>query len=249
MDESNAAPVQNTSEASDIINTQQSNNSGLTAEQVAQYLGTDKETLDEFTKFTNANGKFDKAFSVFKSRISNPNLNPSAQAEQPAQPAQPAQPVQAEQPTQQAQPVVQPRKEGVLSPNDLNTLTYFDRLAGSDAYKDIAEDIRNGNIIKEMNSFGIRAFYDDGSVDDKLVRQFLDMKAQTVVAKQTSATPIESSAPTVDYVQVGETINSMQEAMAVLQQDSALKMQGRGGHPSAAKAEEFMRSMLNGGNK
>lgn len=236
--------MDNTQEAAGVASAPQTEatpNTNIEQAPAVDMHGFTSEQLAEMRKFYDANGGFEK----IKSKIS----NPSAQAEQPAQPAQPTQPVQAEQPTQQAQPVVQPRKEGVLSPNDLNTLTYFDRLAGSDAYKDIAEDIRNGNIIKEMNSFGIRAFYDDGSVDDKLVRQFLDMKAQTVVAKQTSATPIESSAPTVDYVQVGETINSMQEAMAVLQQDSALKMQGRGGHPSAAKAEEFMRSMLNGGNK
>ena len=85
--ENNAAPVQDTSEATENINS--TNNGGsqgsgatLDASLVAEYLGTDTKTLEEFTRFTNANGKFNKAFQVLKSRISNPE--PKNQ-EQPVQ--------------------------------------------------------------------------------------------------------------------------------------------------------------------
>jgi hypothetical protein len=38
----------------------------------------------------------------------------------------------------------------------------------------------------------------------------------------------------------------MRQAMAILQQDSALKNRGMSGHPNAQQAEEFMKKFLNG---
>lgn len=237
MDESNAAPVQITSEASDNINTQQSNGSGLTADQVAQYLGTDKDTLDEFTKFTNANGKFNKAFSVFKSRISNPDPTP-------------AQPAQQTQPEQQDQPVARPEQpayrapEGSISAQEFLTKQYFSSLANNEAYAPIANEIRNGSLLKEMASFNIQPLNEDGSINDGMVRRYLDLKAQTITAKQTSVAPEMSAAPTVDYIPVGEQITDLSQAYAVLRQDTQLKASGQAGHPSIAKAEEFIRNSL-----
>jgi len=73
----------------------------------------------------------------------------------------------------------------------------------------------------------------------------LDLKAQTVVAKQTSAAPESSAAPTVDYMQFDEGNMDIRKATAILQQDSALKAKGLGGNPDAEAAEKYLKGILN----
>ena len=93
-----------------------------------------------------------------------------------------------------------------------------------------------------MASFNIQPLNRDGSINDTMVRRYLDLKAQTVPAKQSGATPEASAAPTVDYVPVGEKINDIDQAYAVIRQDAQLKASGMAGHPNVALAEEFIKN-------
>ena len=139
--------------------------------------------------------------------------------------------------------------DGMLSRNDLLMRGYYERLAGEEEYKPIAKEITNGDVLKEMEMLGINPTDSNGFIDDKKIRAFLSIKAKTVPASQANSMPEASPAPTVDYIQVGDTIENMTQARAVIMQDSQLRASGQAGHPSVAKAEEFLRNALNKNNK
>lgn len=202
--------------------------------------GFTSEQLAEMRKFYDNNGGWEKV----KSRISNPE--PIHKIDQT--------PTQAvdQTPTQVVQPQAQPEQpayrapEGSITAQEFLAQQYFSSLANDPKYAAIADDVRSGAVLKDMAAFNIRPLNQDGSINDTMVRRYLDLKAQTVVAKQTSATPEASAAPTVDYIPFDEKSMTMQQAVKILQQDSALRRGGKLGNPDAAKAEEFMRKMLNG---
>ena len=197
--------------------------------------GFTSEQLADMQKFFQANGGYDKV----KSRISNPE--PKAEpvtVQDTARQFEPVKPVEPEEP-----PYVPP--EGSIRPDEFLAQQYFGALSREEKYAAIAKEIESGAVLKDMAAFNIRPLNRDGSINDTMVRRFLDMKAQTVVAHQSSATPDASNAPTVDYVPVEGDIKDMRQAMAVLQQDSALKRSGQAGHPAAEAAEKFMREHLN----
>lgn len=202
----------------------------INAEQVAKYFGTDAETLGKFQKFVEANGKFDSAFSKMKTDISNP--------EKPAE-TQPAK--KKEEPTshtqEPAQMQVPQTPQGAITAQEFLAKQYFKSLAGEEKYAPIAKGIENGDYLKEMAAFGINALNQDGSINDQKVRMYLDLKAQTVPATPTESEPNASNAPTVNYVEVGEKIENLEQAYAVLMQP---------GHPEAQKAEEYIRGHFNG---
>lgn len=194
--------------------------------------GFTSDQLADMQKFFDANGGFD----AIKSKISNPvRQEPVAQPE-----------VKAQEPvvTQPVEPVYK-APEGSITAQEFLAKAYFDKLAGMNEYGSIKNEIADGSVLKEMADFNIQAINRDGSINDAMVRRFLNMKAQTVVAKQTSTAPEASAAPTVDYIQVGDAITNMQQALAVIKQDGDLKSSGRGGHPEVAKAEEYLRKALN----
>lgn len=195
--------------------------------------GFTSEQLAEMRKFYDANGGFDKV----KSRLS----NPEPKVEQPSQPQ--AQPQQTTQ-----EPVYQ-APEGSITAQEFIAKQYFNSLAGEEKYAAISKDIASGELLKEMASFNISPLNRDGSINDTMVRRYLDLKAQTVPAKQSSAMPEASAAPTVDYVPVGENITSMDQARQVIMQDSQLRGRGMAGHPAVAKAEEFLKNALSGVKK
>ena len=199
--------------------------------------GFTSEQLADIDKFFKANGGFD----AIKSKISNPQPA-SATVEQPKEPT--SQP--------QAQPVEQPQykaPEGSITAQEFLAQQYFSALSKEEKYAPIAKEIANGDILKEMSSFNIKAMNPDGSLNDQMVRRYLDLKAQTVPAKATNTEPNASSAPTVDYVEVGETITNIDQAYQVLSQDAKLRSQGLAGHPRIADAETFIRNQLNGAKK
>ena len=196
--------------------------------------GFTSEQLAEMRKFYDNNGGWEKV----KSRISNPEpkveqnvLNAPAPNDVPAAPQPQAQPA---------------RPKGVLSRQEIETRNYFERVSAKPEYAAISKEIAGGDVLKEMQDLGITVVYPDGAVDEERLYRFLDMKAQTVAAKQTSSMPEASAAPTVDYIQFDEKSMTMQQAVKILQQDSALRRGGKAGNPDAAKAEEFMKKMLNG---
>lgn len=134
---------------------------------------------------------------------------------------------------------------GSIRPDEFLAQQYFGALSREEKYAAISKEIESGAVLRDMAAFNIRPLNRDGSINDTMVRRFLDMKAQTVVAHQSSVTPDASNAPTVDYVPVEGDIKDMRQAMAVLQQDSMLKRSGQAGHPAAEAAEKFMREQLN----
>lgn len=200
--------------------------------------GFTSDQLAEMRKFYDANGGFDKV----KAKISNPtpvqqqpNLDATYAMKKEEDMLKAPQP---EQPKYQA-PI------GSITREEFLAQQYFGALANDPKYAAIADDVRNGAVLKDMAAFNIRPINQDGSINDAMVRRYLDLKSQTVVAKQTTSTPEASAAPTVDYVPYNEGNMTMQQAMAILQQDSALRSTGKGSHPNAAQAEEFMKKALN----
>ncbi len=205
-------------------------NSNPEPAQAPDMHGFTSEQLADMQKFFQANGGYDKV----KSRISNPAPAPA----QEQKPVEPAKPVEPEEP-----PYVPP--VGSIRPDEFLAQQYFGALSREEKYAAISKEIESGAVLKDMAAFNIRPLNRDGSINDTMVRRFLDMKAQTVVAHQSSVTPDASNAPTVDYVPVEGDIKDMRQAMAVLQQDSMLKRGGQAGHPAAEAAEKFMREQLN----
>jgi hypothetical protein len=197
--------------------------------------GFTSEQLADMQKFFQANGGYDKV----KSRISNPTPAPTEEQK----PVEPAQPAAAPQEQEYKAPV------GSITRDEYFTKRYFLDLASEEKHAGIAKEIASGEVLKEMASLGIRAVNQDGSINASVVNDFLDLKAKTVPAKQSSAMPEAAAAPTVDYVPVGENIKSMEEARAVIMQDMQLKRSGQAGHPSVQKAEEYLRNALSNGKK
>ena len=192
--------------------------------------GFTSEQLADMKIFFDNNGGYDKV----KSRISNPT---------PA-PVQEQKPVEPERPTEPEKPAYR-APAGSITPQEFLAQQYFGALSREEKYASIAKEVESGAVLRDMAEFNIHPLNEDGSLNDAMVRKFLDFKAQTVAAKQSSAMPEAGSAPTVDYIPVDGEIKDMRQAMAILQQDSAYRSAGQAGHPSAKQAEEFMRSVLN----
>lgn len=209
-------------------------NSNPEPTQAPDMHGFTSEQLADMQKFFQANGGYDKV----KSRISNPTPAP-VQEQKPIEPAQPAAP---------AQPAYK-APAGSITPQEFLAQQYFGALSHEEKYAAIAKEVESGAVLRDMAAFNIHPMNEDGSINDAMVRRFLDMKAATVAARQPASMPEASAAPTVDYVPVEGDIRDMQQAMAVLQQDSALRAAGMAGHPSADAAEKFMRETLNPGRK
>ena len=209
-------------------------NSNPEPAQAPDMHGFTSEQLADMQKFFQANGGYDKV----KSRISNPT---------PA-------PVQEQKHVEPTQPVEPPRPAygapaGSITPQEFLAQQYFGALSHEEKYAAIAKEVESGAVLRDMAAFNIHPMNEDGSINDTMVRRFLDMKAATVAARQPASMPEAGAAPTVDYVPVEGGIIDMQQAMAVLQQDSALRAAGMAGHPSADAAEKFMRETLNPGKK
>lgn len=193
--------------------------------------GFTSEDLAGMRTFIDNNGGWDR----IKSRISNP---------EPAQPQNPtsqpqAQPVEPQTPQQ---PTYTP-PEGSITAQEFLAQQYFQGLSRDPKYEGISEQIANGDVLKEMASFNIQPLNQDGSINDQMVRRYLDLKAQTVPAKATGTEPGMSPAPTVDYISaIDGKIASMDQAYAIIDQDMRLKAQGLAGNPDAALAEEYIKT-------
>lgn len=205
----------------------------VNAEQVAKFFGTDAETLGKFQKFIEANGKFDSAFSKMKTDISNPQKPVVA-------PQTASAPQNDNQPTSQPNPPVEPQykaPEGSITAQEFLAQQYFQGLSRDPKYEGIADQIASGGVLKEMAAFNIQALNQDGSINDAMVRRFLDLKAQTVPAKPTDTEPNASAAPTVTYTEVGENgIASIDDAYKILMEP---------GNPNLSRAEEFIKNHFN----
>ena len=201
------------------------------AQQMPDLHGFTPEDLAGMRTFIDNNG----GWNAIKSRISNP---------QPAQTQAPEPQMPTSQPQQQpeAQPVYKV-PEGAITAQEFLAQQYFEGLSKNPKYEGISEQISSGDILKEMASFNIRPLNQDGSINDQMVRRYLDLKAQTVPAKGTGAEPNASTAPTVEYYQVaGDKVTNMDDAYKILQQDMQLRAAGQGQHPLISQAEEFIKT-------
>lgn len=201
--------------------------------------GFTSEQLAEMRKFYDNNGGFEKV----KARISNPE--PIHKIDQTPTQAVDQTPTQAVQPQPQPQPQAYQAPLGSITRDEFVAQEYAQALSRDPAFASISEEIANGAFLKDMAKLNIRLVNQDGSLNDGQVREYLRLKAATVAAKQTQVTPEASNAPTVEYAPYDENNMDMQKAMAILQQDSALRGQGLAGHPNAIQAEEFMKKLLN----
>lgn len=208
-----------------------------TKEQLSKALGMSVEQLEAFNRFTSNNGGFDKVFDKMKQTITNPQKPEQAQVEQPTQSVQPAQPVEQIQPKQEYK-----MPEGYVSQAELNTRRYFNDLAGSDEYKNIAGEIRDGSILKTLASFDVTINDDHGNINDAKIRNFLSLYAKTKPAIQ-PAEAEGSGAPTVNLVETGENgeVTSKEMAENIVRQNIELKQMGKS-HPSIEKALEFLKN-------
>lgn len=205
--------------------------------QAPDMYGFTSEQLAEMKKFYDANGGFDKV----KSRISNPQQfeqQPQQQMQQQnygPQMQQPTSQQQYQQYQQQQQAPYRP-PQGAITPEEFLAQQYFQGLSRDPKYENISEQIASGDVLKEMAGFNIQPLNMDGSINDAMVRRYLDLKAQTVPAKPTETEPNASNAPTVTYTAAGDKISDINQAYKILMEP---------GNPDMAKAEEFIKNSYN----
>lgn len=190
----------------------------------------DKKDLASIDKFLANNGGIE-AFNKWKQDVSNPK--PKVEEK----PAESKPEVSADVQSTQPQPTPQPQTpQGAITQAEFLAQQYFKALSTEEKYASIAKGIQNGDYLKEMSMFGINALNPDGSINDQKVRMYLDLKAQTVPAQPTNVEPNASTAPTVNYVEVGDKIETMEQAQAVFMQ---------AGHPKRELAKEFIKAQIN----
>lgn len=149
--------------------------------------------------------------------------------------------------TQQSQVMAQPQQpaqtfKGGISTEEFMTQQYFESLSKREEYATVADQIRSGEVLKEMAKFNIQPMI-DGRINSEGIKTFMDLYAKTVPPAP-AETPVTAT-PTVDYIQVGETITNMDQAMAVLAQDREARSKGLAGHPMAEQANKFFDEALN----
>lgn len=196
-------------------------------------LGLSAEQAQKFKTFIENSGGFDNAFKKLKTDISSPQPEKVPEVPQTAsEPKNDNQPTS--QPTQAPEPIKTP--QGAITPQEFLAEQYFKSLAGEEKYSNISKEIANGDYLKEMSAFGIQPLNPDGSINDRKVRMYLDLKSQTVPAKPTETEPNASAAPTVSYTEVGDSIANIDQAYKVLMEP---------GNPARQKAEEYIKNYLN----
>jgi hypothetical protein len=190
------------------------------------------DKIEAFNKFIDANGGYDKAFAKLKSDVSTPaQAQPQPQAQQQLQPnAVPQKDVEVGN-----GPFNIPK--GFVTPQEVAAQQYFMGMANEEKYAPIADEIRSGAIFKEMGKFGIQPVQ-NGMFNDRQIRNFLDLYSKTKPAIPTTETV--TSTPTVDYVNVGEQIQSRDDALKILAQNQKLG-NGIAKHPQTDAAMAFLK--------
>lgn len=201
-------------------------------------LGLTADQAKAFKTFIDNNGGFDKSFQKLKTAVT------ARKDTQPAQPTtpqveQPTQPVQTEQPQPQPQPKPATIPEGFLTPQDIMAQQYNSALMNQEGYAGIKDYISKGEYLIDMRKMGMTPIDNNGNINDAVIRQFLDLKAQTVPAPQPS-TPV-TNIPTKTYVEVDGDITTMEQALSISSQGP--------NHPQYQKALEFARGSIFKQNK
>lgn len=210
------------------------------AESANSYF-TNEQLAEMQTMFAN-NGGFDKAWARMKDAISRPQqpAQPVTQPEAPQAPSQPQmaqQPVQAPEAPQSASQAVRP---GTYSLEELAAQQYFDRLAGEEKYANIADEIRNGDVLKGLKDFNITPVA-DGRVNDADIRKYLDLYAASKPPKPTSSEPTASPAMMDDVSNI-KKITTREEADRIQLDSIRRRAAGQPDNPLEAEAKEFLRT-------
>lgn len=229
-DETPAAPAEAPQAPESVADTSTNSNSAPAPDM----HGFTSEDLAGMRTFIDNNGGWDK----IKSRISNPT-----QTTEPAQPAQTQEQPQAQtQPQEQAPaqaPTGRPPK-GYASLQELSVERYFKDLAADPKYANISEQIANGEVLKEMASMGMKPIDDDFNINVEQLNSYLSLKSAATPTKPTSSEP--NNTPTVDYIQVGENITDMNQALAVYDQSMKAQAKGLPAHPAFEQAKKYISS-------
>lgn len=204
------------------------------------------DQIEAFNRFVGSNGGFESAFAKLKSAVSAPKVEQNVMNTPAPNMANPAMQPQAQQQYAQQQPYApQPVQQkqyrtpvGYMSQEELNVQRYYEDLSREPDYAPIADELKTGAVFKEMNKFGIKPVDENGAINVTQVRDFLDLYAKSKPAPQHS-NPV-STTPTVEYVNVGETITSRDDALAVLRQNMTLG--NHANHPQTAAAQEFLKN-------
>ena len=202
--------------------------------------GFTEAQLAEMEKFYASNGGYEKAFGRVKSAISNPQQFESAPQTSPEPQQDAFGPQMQQQPTsQQYQPQTPQYRppQGSITAEEFLAQQYFQGLSNDPKYAPISEQIATGDVLKEMAAFNIKPLNQDGSINDAMVRRYLDLKAQTVPAKPTESTPDASAAPTVTYTEVGDA--------GLKDIDQAYKILMEPGNPNMKAAEDYIKNSYN----
>lgn len=187
--------------------------------------GFTSEQLADMKKFFDNNGGFDGV----KAKISNPT--------KALEDAKKQEPEKREEPTShtETQPVQQQKPQGRTN-DDLMAEYYFEKLSRKPEFAAISKEIANGSVLKEMANLGIQYKYADGSWNNDRINDYLELRAKTVPAKPTETEPNASAAPTVNYVEVGDKIDTIEQAYKVIMQPN---------HPKMQMAEDFIKNYYN----
>ena len=195
-----------------------------------------KEQLADMQRMFENNGGFDKAWGKMKDAISRPQTAPQA-------PEAPAQPQMAQQPAQQPeapQNAPQEPRAGTFGMEELMAQNYFERLANEEKYANIADEVRNGEVLKGLKNFNINPIT-DGRINDADIRKYLDLYAASKPPKPTSSEPTASQAMADDISNIKE-ITNMDEANRIEMDNIRRKAAGQPENPLAAKAREFVKN-------
>ena len=198
------------------------------APQMPNLHGFTEEQLADMAKFYSANGGYEKV----KSRLSNPQMQPQPVTEPQIQ----------QQNAQEMSATLRPSQppKGYASLQELSVERYFKDLASNPQYENISEQIRSGDVLKEMAAMGMNPIDENYNINVNQVNQFLTLKSASMPTKPASA-PVTNT-PTADYIEVGENIANKEQALQVMRQSMEAKSRGLPPHPAFKKAQDYLKT-------
>lgn len=193
------------------------------------------DQIENFNKFINANGGYEKAFDKLKQAVSNPTPAPQSTTQPAPSPTiTPTDSVANNGMPSNAQPINPfDTPEGYLNANKIALLNYNEML--QKAYPELDKDYMiKGEFMKEAQSLGMTVMDNQGNINDRVIRKFLDLKKDAVQPAAPSE-PVTAT-PTVTYVNPEGELDSRAKAQQIMAQGE--------GHPQYQAAVNFMRRSL-----
>lgn len=222
-----AAPAENAGTEAPTTNQEQAPAPEQTPEQPAQPTISEEDM--KALEFIKSNGGLDKVKQTISARTTQ-KAPEATETPKPVENTTQASEAPQKPNTEQIQQI----PAGYQTMQEFMVEQYYGTLANKPEYAPIADQIRSGEIFKEMAKFNIVPVTKDGMINQKQVNDFLTLYAKTVPAPA-PANPMTST-PTVEYVNVGKEITSRADAMKVMSQK---------GHPMHDAALKFMADQIN----